>query len=427
MSTIPARGPTRAQGPARRPLPQPGGRVDLSGPVERIVLRALEQVTVGELELVLPDGSSRRFGRPGTGPQATVRVSSRDLFRRLARGPRLGLGESYAAGDWRADDLVAFFELLIRNVEAARRRNPLATLARLERRRPHVPIRRDLTQAQRDISYHYDLGNDLYGLFLDETMTYSCATFDEPGQSLADAQRSKLRRICEKLALGPDDRVLEIGCGWGSFALVAAAEYGARVTGLTISRRQHELARKRVAEAGLGDRVEILLRDYRTLRGRFTKIASIEMLEAIGHRQYPTFFAACDRLLIPGGVACIQTIAIPDQRYDSYRRHTDWIREHIFPGSLLPSLKALVDAMTRSSTLGVDGLEDIGRHYAPTLRAWRERFLARSEEVHELGYDERFVRTWEFYLAYCEAAFATRSLRDLQLVLSRPLDEHPPR
>ena len=321
-------------------------------------------------------------------------MASRDLFRRLARRPRLGLGESYAAGDWHSDDLPAFFELLLLNIDAARRRRPLSTLAALERYRPHLPVRNGLRRAERHIQYHYDIGNDLYRLFLDESLTYSCAYFEHSDETREQAQENKYRRICEKLGLGPEDHVLEIGCGWGGFALHAARERGARVTGLTISHSQFELARKRVEAAGLSGQVEIRYEDYRRTGGRFTKIASIEMLEAIGHAEYPTFFAACDRLLAPGGLACVQTIAIPDQRYESYRRHTDWMRAYIFPGSLLPSLTALATAMTRASGLVLYGLEDIGAHYAPTLRAWRERFLGNLEAVRALGYDTRFERMW---------------------------------
>jgi cyclopropane-fatty-acyl-phospholipid synthase len=379
---------------------------------ERLVLRALERVEGGTIELRLPDGTVRRFG---AGPPVAVEVTSRDVFRRLLWRPRLGLGESYVAGDWRADDLPRLFELLIRTIERWREES---LLARLERFRPHIAPRQSLRRARRNIGYHYDLGNDLYRLFLDELLTYSCAIWAE-GDTLEDAQQRKLRRVCERLALEPDDHVLEIGCGWGSFALLAAGEYGARVTGLTISEQQATLARERVAAAGLDDQIEIRLQDYRTLEGQFSRIASIEMLEAIGHAQYPVFFAACDRLLAPGGRACVQTIAIPHGRYERYRRHDDWIRRYIFPGSLLPSVEVLQQAMTRVSRLQLTGLEEIGPHYAPTLKAWRERFLSRLDDVRRLGYGEHFVRTWEFYLAYCEAAFRTGSLRDVHLTLAR--------
>jgi cyclopropane-fatty-acyl-phospholipid synthase len=379
---------------------------------ERLVLRALEWVEGGTIELRLPDGVVHRFG---SGRPVAVEVTSRDLFRRLLRRPRLGLGESYVAGDWRADDLPLLFEILIRTVE---RRREGSWVARVERLRPHVPPRQSLRRARRNIAYHYDLGNDLYRLFLDPSLTYSCGIW-QGGDTLEQAQERKLGRVCERLELRPGHHVLEIGCGWGSFALTAAGEFGARVTGLTISERQAALARERVAAAGLADLVEIRLQDYRTLEGRFTRIASIEMLEAIGHAQYPVFFSVCDRLLEPGGRACIQTIAIPDERYERYRRHDDWIRRYIFPGSLLPSVAALERAAAASS-LRIGGLDQIGAHYAPTLQAWRERFLAHREDVLLLGYDERFVRTWEFYLAYCESAFRTGSLRDVQFLLARP-------
>ncbi len=387
--------------------PGAGARV-----AERLVLRGLEHIEGGTIELALPDGSMQRFG---AGSPVRVEVLDRDVFRRLLWRPRLGLGEAYVAGEWRADDLPRFFELLIGTIERWRRSSPVA---RLERHRPHVPPRQSLRRARRNVGYHYDLGNDLYRLFLDESLTYSCAIWAE-GDTLEQAQERKLRGICEQLGLGADDHVLEIGCGWGGFALTAAGEYGARVTGLTISERQATLARERVAAAGLERRVEIRLQDYRTLEGRFTRIASIEMLEAIGHAQFPVFFGACDRLLAPGGRACVQTIAIPDDRYERYRRHDDWIRRYVFPGSLLPSVAALERAAARASTLRLAALTDIGAHYARTLESWRERFLARLDDVRRLGHDERFVRTWEFYLAYCEAAFRTRSLRDVQLVLSR--------
>lgn len=379
---------------------------------ERIVLHALEGIEGGTIELRLPDGVVHRFG---AGPPVAVEVTSRDLFRRLLWRPRLGLGESYVAGDWRADDLPWLFELLIRRIDRWRDES---LLARAERFRPHVPPRQSLHRARRNIGYHYDLGNDLYRIFLDDSLTYSCAIW-EHGDTLEQAQERKLRRICEQLEVGPGDRVLEIGCGWGSFALLAAGEYGACVTGLTLSEHQGLLARERVAAAGLGERIEIRLQDYRTLDGQFTHIASIEMLEAIGHAQYPFFFAACDRLLEPGGRACVQTIAIPDERYERYRRHDDWIRRYIFPGSLLPSVEALQKAMTKASSLRLSALDEIGPHYATTLQAWRTRFLSRLVDVRRLGYDEHFVRTWDFYLAYCEAAFRARSLRDVQLVLSR--------
>lgn len=419
----PAPTPTR---PALRPLPT-ATRSPLTGLARRAALWALADPARGRISVRLPDGTLHRGGDPATGPDITLTVASKNLWRRLAGRGRLAVGESYVAGDWTTDDLVGLLETLALTAERTRTRPPWSAWTALRRRRPRLPARSDLPGAKRDIQYHYDLGNDLYALFLDPSWTYSCAFFEHPGMSLQEAQEAKYRRICEKLGLGPDAHVLEIGCGWGGFALHAAREWGARVTGVTLSEEQAALARERVARAGLSDRVEILLKDYRDLKGSFSHIASIEMLEAIGHRELPVFFRACDRLLAPGGMACIQTIAVPDQTYERYRRGNDWIREYVFPGALIPSLEAVSRAMTRSSGLIVHGVENIGYHYAETLRQWRERFLANRAEVLALGYDERFIRTWEFYLAFCEAGFRTRALHDYQLVLTRPFNDRLPR
>jgi cyclopropane-fatty-acyl-phospholipid synthase len=393
--------------------------------VRRLGMWALGRPVGGRLSVELPDGTVRRTGDPAAGRDIRLTIASQDAWRRVARrGARLGIGEGYQAGDWYADDLAGFLEMVLLGGERLRRTPAGRALTGLQRRRPRLPARADLPGARRHIEYHYDLGNDLYELFLDPSWTYSCAVFERPGMTLEEAQEAKYRRICAKLDLGPESHVLEIGCGWGGFALHAAGEWGARVTGLTLSQEQAALARRRVAEAGLSDRVEIRLQDYRTLRGSYTHIASIEMLEAIGHRQLPVYFAAVDRLLAPGGAACIQTIAVPDQRYERYRRTNDWIREYIFPGALIPSLEAVSRAMTRSSDLIVEGVENIGDHYAETLRQWRERFLMNRDRVMDLGYDEAFVRTWEFYLAFCEAAFRARALHDYQLLITRPFNRN---
>lgn len=417
--------PEAAEPPGtRRALnPLPGARRSPLTPVaRRAALWALGRPARGRVSVRLPDGTVRRGGDPATGPDVAVTVASRDLWRRLATRGRLALGESYVAGDWWSDDLVGLLETLAVTAEDATRRFPGSALAAARRRRPRLARRPSLPGAKRDIGYHYDLGNDLYALFLDPSWTYSCAVFEHPGMTLQEAQEAKYRRVCDKLGLDERAHVLEIGCGWGGFALHAARETGARVTGLTLSEEQAALARERVAQAGLSDRIEVLLQDYRTLRGTFTHVASIEMLEAVGHRQLPVYFAAVDRLLARDGVACIQTIAVPDQRYERYRRGDDWIRRYIFPGALIPSLEAIVTAMSASSGLIVNGVENIGFHYARTLREWRERFVANRAEVRALGYDERFVRTWEFYLAFCEAAFHVRALHDYQLVLTRPFN-----
>lgn len=411
MSTL--EGQIREVPPARGTL--------VGGIAVRVLDRLLGELEGGTLAVALPDGSTRRFG---SGPEVRMRVHSDGLFRRLATRPKLGLGESYQAGEWDADDLVGFFELLLRNAQAAARRHP--RWERFSQARPRLARRNSRLGARRNIRYHYDLGNDLFGLLLDRTMTYSCAVFADRDEPLEDAQARKLRMVCDKLRLEPGDHLLEIGCGWGSLALTAAGEYGARVTGLTLSPSQASAARERVGEAGLSDRVTILEEDYRAHRGRYTKIASVEMIEAIGERQFPTFFAACDRLLEPEGLVCLQAILVPDARYDRYRRAPDWIERYVFPGCLIPSLGALTRAMAKSSTLMLHEVEEIGPHYAETLRRWRERFHTRLEDVRALGFDERFERTWDFYLAFCEAAFRTRALRDSQLVLTRPFNESLP-
>ncbi|MGI8479500.1 MAG: class I SAM-dependent methyltransferase [Gaiellaceae bacterium] len=400
-----------------RAAPPPRGRL-----FERIAMslleRALAGLEAGALEVRLPDGSVRHFG---TGDPVAMQIRSNQFFRRVATRGTIGLGESYTAGEWGAADLPAFIALLFRNARAARERHP--RLARLLNARPRPNTRQGLLRSRRHIGYHYDLGNDLFRLMLDETMTYSCAVFEHPDEPLAAAQERKLRQVCEKLELSPDDRVLEIGCGWGSFGLIAAGEYGAHLTGLTLSAEQAELARIRVAAAGLSDRVTILEEDYRehqgSYRGAYTKLASIEMLEAIGERQFPTFFGACERFLEPGGIACIQTILVPDHRFRRYRRSADWIERYVFPGCLIPSFAALTGAMAHGSQLNVHSVEEIGEHYGKTLKRWRSRFWEGIDDVRALGYDERFVRTWDFYLGSCEAAFRTGWLRDAQLVLTR--------
>jgi cyclopropane-fatty-acyl-phospholipid synthase len=391
----------------------------------RLVFRALRGLRGGELVLRYPDGRGRRFG-DGLGPRAVVDLHRPDLFwNRLARRTSVGLGESYVDGDWDADDLVALFELVSRNLPQLARHPWVSRLQRLQALRPHHFERQTPAAARRSIHAHYDLGNDLFRLMLDSTMTYSCAYWQGPEMTLEEAQVAKYRAICDKLQLTPDDHVLEIGCGWGGFAIHAASEHGCRVTAVTISQAQAELARERVAEAALEDLVEVREQDYRRVEGRFSRIASIEMFEAIGLAEHAAFFAAVDRLLEPGGVVVLQMIAMPDHRFERYRHKRDWVQQYVFPGSLIPSLAAVSRAVA-GSTLMIVGLEEIGISYAETLKAWRENVDRNASVLRSLGYDERFLRTWRFYLCYCEAAFRVRHLRDMQLVLTRSLNEGLP-
>jgi len=391
----------------------------------RLSFRALAALEGGEVVVRYPDGRGRRFG-DGEGPSILVELKRPEAFwRKLGTRTRVGFGESYVDGDWDCDDLVGLFTLVGRNLEMTAGHPTLKRLYRLQELRPDRRPRQTPTAAKDNIPRHYDLGNGLFELMLDPTMAYSCAYWERPGMTLEEAQRAKVRHICEKLGLGPDDHVLEIGCGWGGFAIQAATEYGCRVTGLTLSPSQAGLARERVAAAGLAERVEIREQDYRATGGRFTKIASIEMLEAIGLAEYRTYFSAIDRLLIRGGLACIQTIGVPDWRFERYRRRPDWIQQTIFPGSLLPSLEAIARAVA-GSQLQINGVEEIGVGYARTLREWRQNAARNIEPIRALGYDERFLRLWHFYLTYCEAGFAIRSLRNMQLVLSHSANDALP-
>jgi cyclopropane-fatty-acyl-phospholipid synthase len=402
-----------------------------AGPPDRftgVALRGadaiLRRIRRGRLVLRLPDGSRRVYG---TGePRAELEVLDWAFVRRLARSPRVALGEGFQAHEWQSPDLVGLLEVLAGNYTPIAGEGPMAVLGRLRGLVPRPRLGRNLRASAKDVQAHYDLSNEFFELWLDPSLTYSCAIFESPEQSLADAQQHKYRLLCDRLGLTSEHHLLEIGTGWGGMALHAARERGCRVTTTTISNAQHELASRRVAEAGLSDRVRVLRRDYRELTGHYDRIVSIEMLEAIGHEQLPTYFRAVDRLLADDGVAAIQTITIPEQRYRTYRRSEDWLRRHIFPGGLLPSVGEIARVCSESSQLGVYGLDEIGPHYVPTLRLWRERFLDRLDEVRALGFDERFCRTWEFYLAYCEAAFASRAIRDVQLVLARPFERGVP-
>jgi cyclopropane-fatty-acyl-phospholipid synthase len=372
-----------------------------------------------------PDGRGRRFG-DGAGPSLVVEIRRPEAFwRKLGSRTRVGFGESYVDGDWDCDDLVALFSLLGRNLETTAAHPVLQRLYRLQELRPDRRPRQTLAAAKDSIVAHYDLGNELFALMLDPSMTYSCAYFERPGMTLEEGQRAKIRHICEKLDLGAADHVLEIGCGWGSFAIQAAADHGCRVTGLTLSPSQARVARERVAAHGLDELVEIREQDYRLTQGRFSKIASIEMFEAIGLAEYDNYFSAIDRLLTRGGLACVQTIGVPDWRFERYRRRPDWIQQTIFPGSLLPSLEAIAKPVART-TLQINGVEEIGFGYARTLREWHDNVLRNVEQIRALGYDDRFLRIWTFYLSYCEAGFAIRSLRDMQIVLSHSANDALP-
>jgi cyclopropane-fatty-acyl-phospholipid synthase len=384
-----------------------------------IVMAALEKIKNGRLTLTLPDGSVRVFGDPDSPVRANVAVRRADFFKRILLWGDVGFGEAYQAGDFETDDLTALVRLFIENGEAMEvEHTRFALWGKIRNRLRHLFNANTLAGSRRNIYAHYDLGNEFFKLFLDPTMMYSCAAF-EPGDTLEDAQRRKVSMVLDKARIQPGDEVLEIGSGWGTCA-IEAAKRGAKVTTLTISERQLEFVRERLRREGFADRVEVKFCDYRKAEGAYDKIVSIEMIEAVGHEFLGTFFATCDRLLKPDGLVVIQGITIPDQRYEAYRRGCDWIQKHIFPGALLPSLTAMTAAMTANSRLTVEHAENIGIHYARTLREWREALLGKADRVAALGFGPEFLRTWDYYFSYCEAGFATRTLGDLQLVLTRP-------
>lgn len=387
-----------------------------------LLLSQLTKMQNGRLRLI--DGPvAQSFGTPdATAPfDVTIRVRDPRFYADAVFAGTTGAGESYMNGFWDCDNLTALVRLMVVNREFmndvdsgwSRLSSPLFSLA-------HWLNRNTAAGSRRNIAAHYDLGNKFFELFLDETMAYSCGIFQTPGASLFDASIAKFDAACRKLNLSAGQHLLEIGTGWGGLAIHAARHYGCRVTTTTISREQYELARERVERAGLGGRITLLLEDYRELRGEYDALVSIEMIEAVGHQYLDTYFKQCSRLLKPEGAMLLQSITIRDQYYDQARRSVDFIKRFIFPGSFIPSIQALVNSLARTSDLKLFHMEDIGPHYATTLRHWRERLLARRGEVRAMGYPESFLRMWEYYLCYCEGGFEERQLGDVQMLLTKP-------
>ncbi|MCK6458868.1 MAG: cyclopropane-fatty-acyl-phospholipid synthase family protein [Planctomycetes bacterium] len=371
------------------------------------------------------EGSVHAFGN-GDGPLARVRVKDPSFYRATAFGGPVGAAEAFMRGAWACDDLPALVRILVRNREALRGLDRgWARLAAPVRRLAHARNRNTREGSGRNIRAHYDLGNDFFSLFLDDTLTYSCGIFEHPGATLREASIAKYDRLCRKLDLKPADHVVEIGSGWGGFAIHAASRYGCRVTTTTISREQHALATERVAAAGLADRVAVLREDYRDLEGRFDKLVSIEMIEAVGHEYHGVFFRKCADLLAPDGLMALQAITIGDKDYDEARRTVDFIKRYVFPGGCLPSV-AVLCAAAATTDLRPFHLEDITPHYAETLRRWRANFLANRERMRALDCGEEFLRLWEFYLSYCEGAFEERHIGDVQMVFAKPLSRREP-
>ena len=372
----------------------------------------------GVLRMTLPDGTVKTFGDESSPEKAEITVRDWRFFSRSIIGGDVGFGESYMADEWDAPDLVGTLRWFVSNRDAFFGRYDRLEPIFDRLNRILYPIRENtLKGSKKNIVTHYDLGNDFFKIFLDPSMSYSCGLYLHEEDSLEQAQKNKLQSIIRKASIGPDDHILEIGCGWGSFAVEAVKTTGCRMTGVTISDAQYEYARERIQKEGLEDRVEILMQDYREVRGLFDRIVSIEMLEAVGHRYFETFFECCDRLLKPGGIMALQFISIPDRRYDQYRKGHDWIRKHVFPGGELPSLAVVMQSLARRTCFNVQSVDNIGQDYARTIRDWRTRFVAAIERVAKMGFDRSFQRKWVYYLASCEAAFATGYLGDLQMVM----------
>ena len=391
-----------------------------------LVFKHFKQLKKGTLTLTLPDRSVHRFGGLQEGVNAALTVGNWSFFRRVMLAGDIGFGESYQEGEWTSPDLVAVIQMLGDNLEDTDdTRMGVARVGRWLNRWRHGANANTLLGSKRNIQAHYDLSNDMYKKFLDPSMMYSCAMFSDPAQAdredLQAAQLRKLKALLEPLKLEPGQHLLEIGSGWGAMAILAAKEYGVRVTSLTLSQEQLKEAQLRAEAAGVGDKIRFEIRDYRHIAERYDAIVSCEMLEAVGHENYGAYFKALDRALKPGGRASVQVITLPDHRYEAYRQGVDWIQKHVFPGAVCPSLAALSSAWAQDSRLGLEKMQDIGLHYAPTLRRWRQAFMAEAPSIKALGFgfDDKFIRTWEYYFAYCEAGFSRRLLGDLQLVLAR--------
>jgi cyclopropane-fatty-acyl-phospholipid synthase len=385
----------------------------------KLVLKRLQSLAIGKLTIV-EDGKRHIFGKDG-GLNVTINVNDTHFYGEIAFGGSIGAGEAYMLGYWMTNNLTDLIRLMVLNQQLMDTlEGGLAWLAKPILKSLHWMNRNTEDGSRRNIAAHYDLGNDMFQLFLDPTMMYSSAIFDHADMTLEQASKSKLERICQKLQLSSNDHVLEIGTGWGGFAIYAATHYGCQITTTTISKAQFDLANERVKAAGLSDKITILLNDYRDLHGMFDKLVSIEMIEAVGHQFYDTYFSSCARLLKPEGMMLLQAITIADQRYEAARNSVDFIQRYIFPGSCIPSVTALQESITRASDFRLFNLEDIGPHYARTLAEWRINFFKNIDSVRKLGYSEEFIKMWEFYLCYCEGGFEERALGDVHMLLVKP-------
>ena len=418
-NTLLARSQTDArQGADRRDRPSLVGSLG-----RRMLLSRLERLSAGQIR-IRENGQTLSFGvvNETCALAAEIEVLDGRFWGDVAFGGSVGAGEAYIRGYWRVNDLTALVRLMVRNRDVLESlEGGLAIVSAPLRRLLHFANRNTQRGSERNIAAHYDLGNDFFELILDRTMAYSCGIYAREDSTLEQASVSKFDSICNKLALRSTDHLVEIGTGWGGLAIHAARHYGCRVTTTTISREQYEYARGAVERAGLSDRVTLLREDYRELTGQFDKLVSVEMVEAVGHQFLDGYFATCSRLLKPDGAMLLQAITLQDQFYDAALKAVDYIQRYIFPGSFIPSVSTLVGSAARATDLKLFHLEDIGPHYARTLRDWRTRLQTNLAAVRNLGFNDEFVRLFEFYLCYCEGGFEERQLGDVHMLLTKPL------
>jgi len=393
---------------------------------ERIVLQFLSNMQKGSATIHMPSGEVISLGNGDGSVHANITIKDKRFFERCVLFGDVGFGECYTEGYWETDNITNVIRWFLLNVENApsisgsKVKSGILNMLRFVNRLQHSKRKNDIEGSKENISEHYDLNNDFFRLFLDNSMTYSSAYFEKEGQDLQDAQLAKYDNLCRDMKLKSTDNVLEIGSGWGGNAIYMAKKYNCKVTTVTISEEQYKMARERVEKENLTDRIEVKLMDYRLIKGHFDKIVSIEMLEAVGHEFLDAFFKKCHDLLKPKGVLAVQVITSPDSRYDSMRKGVDWIQKHIFPGTLLPSVAAINGAVNRTGEMTMMNLREMGMHYAKTLDIWKKKFNENLHEVKSLGFDEKFIRKWNYYLSYCEAAFATRNINVMQMVYTRP-------
>ena len=398
------------------------------GLARKFLFGILQKLKRGKITIL--EGSRRHvFGQTSIAfpLEAVINVNHPRFYSKAVLGGTIGTAEAYMSGLWSADDLTTALRIMALNRDSFERLDKgWSKLSAPVQRMGHFLRKNTRSGSRKNIVAHYDLGNDFYRLFLDDTLTYSCGIFTNETSSMQDASLAKYDRICRKLELSPDDDVIEIGSGWGGFAIYAAQHFGCRVTTTTISDQQFKLAEQRIADSGVADRIKLVMKDYRDLKGKYSKLVSIEMIEAVGHHYLDTYFKSCSRLIKPDGMMLLQAIIITDQVFERHKRSVDFIKRYIFPGSCIPSIAAITSSIAKATDLRLFHLEDITAHYAKTLACWRGQFFNNIDAVKELDYSEAFIRMWDFYLSYCEAGFAERYIGNVQMLFTKPMCRREP-